>query len=139
MLGYDLRSDDTPIEANLEHLCRKNGDYKGSEVVKKQQTNGVDKRLTYFTIDEKVPLWGLEVVYRNGETVGFVRRADYGHFIDKPIGKAYVGRSGGGLVDENYLNDGRYELNVGGVKHVAKLHLRSPFDVDDQRINGFYV
>lgn len=31
--GFDLRSDDTPIEANLGFLCRKNGDYKGKNVV----------------------------------------------------------------------------------------------------------
>lgn len=138
LLDYDLRGDDTPIEANLEHLCRKNGPFKGSDIVNEQRKNGVHKRLAYLTIDEDIPLWGLEGVYRNGESVGFVRRGDYGFTIGKSIGKAYIKRNDGGCIDDGFLKDGHYELNIKGAKYPATLHMRSPFDEDDHRIHGFY-
>lgn len=138
LLDYDLRADDTPIEANLEHLCRKNGTFLGADVVEKQRKGGVNKRLVFITIDENIPLWGLEGVYRNGESVGFVRRADYGFAIDKSIGKAYIKHTDGKTVDDKYLTSGQYELKIKGVNYPAKVHLKSPFDADNQRSNGFY-
>lgn len=138
LLEYDLRGDDTPVEANLEHLCRKSGSYKGADIVEKQQRNGVHKRLAFLTIDEQIPLWGLEGVYRNGENVGFLRRGDYGFTIAKSIGKAYIKRNDGKIVDDKFLKDGHYELDVKGVKYTATLHMRTPFDSDDHRIHGFY-
>lgn len=121
--GSDLRTTDTPIEANLERLCRTNGKYKGHEIVAKQRAEGVKKRLTYFTMDKAVALWGNEGVYRNGEAVGFLRRADFGHTINKSIGNAFVKRADGQTVTDEYLEQGTYEIDVMGQKYEAKLHL----------------
>lgn len=89
----------------------------------KQRAEGAKKRLAYFTIDEKVPLWCLEGVYRNGEAVGVLRRADFGHTINKSIGSAFVKRSDGKIVSDNYLLQGKYEIDVMGQLYEAKIHL----------------
>lgn len=133
-----MRSDDTPIEANLENVCRGNGAYKGRDVIEKQQTDGVTKRLAFLTVSDEVPLWGLEGVYRNGVPVGHLRRAEYGHFINKSIGQSYISRSDGNPIDNEYLKQGTYEIDALGCMHPAKLHLKSPFDKTDQRILGHY-
>lgn len=33
-------------------------------------------------------MWGLETVYRNGQLVGYVRRAEYGYTCGNSIGHA---------------------------------------------------
>lgn len=123
--GYDLRSDDTPIEANLDIVCRQHDlPYQGCDIVKKQQTHGVCKRLALLTLKSKVPLWGLEGVYCNGNAVGYLRRAEFGYSIDKPIGKAYIN------LTERMANDwlnGEYEIDVLGNRYPAEIHTKTSF------------
>lgn len=136
--GFDLRADDTMIESNLGFCCRKDATYKGSDIVEMQRKNGIHKRLVYLTLNDQVPLWGLEGVYRNGEAVGHVRRGEYGYFIGKPIGKSFIRRSDGKPIDNEYLKNGSYEIDVLGKRYPAKLHLKTPFDPTNQRIQGLY-
>lgn len=136
--GYDLRSDDTPIEANLEMLCRKNGAYNGRQIVENQLKGGVTKRLVYFTLHDEVPLHGLEGVYRNDLAVGHLRRADFGYFLNKSIGKSYIHRNDGKPVDMDYLKQGSYQIDIMGKMYPAKIHIQSPFDPTNLRENGYY-
>lgn len=50
--GADLRSDDNPIEAGLEFVCRSNGNYLGKASVEECRTNGIKKRLVHLHINE---------------------------------------------------------------------------------------
>ncbi|XP_050073770.1 sarcosine dehydrogenase, mitochondrial [Anopheles maculipalpis] len=136
--GFDLRSDDTPIEANLGFVCRKNGEYQGKEIVDRQRENGVSRRLAFFTLREQVPIWGLEAVYRDGEIVGHLRRGEYGYTLQKPIGQAYVQRSDGSQITNQFLQTGHYQIEVMGKKYDADCHLRSPFDPKGERLLGIY-
>lgn len=38
----------------------------------------------------KVPMFGLEAIWRNGQVVGHVRRADFGFTIDKTLAYGYI-------------------------------------------------
>lgn len=143
ILGYhlwdsDLRSNDTAVESNLGVVCRPNATYKGSNIVENQMKNGVSKRLVYLTLDDNIPLWGLEGVYRDGKAVGYVRRGEYGYFIGKSIGKSFIHRENNQLVDDEYLKCGHYEISVLGKLYLAKIHLVSPFDATNQRVQGYY-
>lgn len=130
--------DDTPIEANLGFTCRKSGNYNGKEAIEKQRINGINKRLVYLTLDEKVPLFGLEGVYRNGVPVGHVRRAEYGYSLDKMVGKVFVKHPENKTVDAAFLKTGKFEIEVLGRKYAATCHLKSPFDPENKRIMGDY-
>ncbi|XP_058460300.1 sarcosine dehydrogenase, mitochondrial isoform X2 [Malaya genurostris] len=136
--GSDLRSDDTPVEANLGFTCRKHGDYQGRVVVERQLQNGVNKQLAFFTLNEQVSIWGLEAVYRNGELVGHLRRGEYGYTLHKPIGQAYVTRKDGDYVTNEYIKSGRYQIEIMGKLYNAECHLKSPFDPKGERILGIY-
>lgn len=50
--NFDIRLDDNPIEANLNHVCRINGEYSGKSEVNKVRQNGPKKRLCFFTLSE---------------------------------------------------------------------------------------
>lgn len=55
------------MEANLTFTCRKKGEYQGKDIVERQLKEGVTKKMAYFTLDEQVPVWGLEAVHRDGQ------------------------------------------------------------------------
>lgn len=50
--GADLRSDDNPIEAGLETVCRSSGKYLGKASVERYRKNGIKKRLVHLHINE---------------------------------------------------------------------------------------
>lgn len=125
--GHDLRSDDTPIEANLEWVCRKHGAYKGSDVIEKQRVNGVRRRLVHLTLDAEVPIWGFEGVYCNGNPIGYLRRADFGHSINKSIGKSFVCLNDDEKpFDVKSIDKEKIEIDVLGQLYPAKVYLHSP-------------
>ncbi|XP_047514356.1 sarcosine dehydrogenase, mitochondrial [Pieris napi] len=133
----DLRTDDNPVEANLAFTCRKNGDYIGNEFVTKAKVEGVTKKYAYFTLDEKIPIYGQEAIYRNGEVVGYLRRGDYAFHLDKPIGVGFVTNKGN-KVTLDYLSEGIYEIEVMGKRYKAACYPKSPFDPAGQRLLGNY-
>ncbi|XP_064420418.1 sarcosine dehydrogenase, mitochondrial [Latimeria chalumnae] len=136
----DLRPDDTPLEAGLAFTCKlKSGiPFLGREAIEKQKGAGLKKRLVCFTIDEKVPMFGLEAIWRNGKTVGHIRRADFAFAIDKTIGYGYIRNPDGGSVSPDFIRSGEYALEKMGVVFPAKAHLKSPFDPENKRVKGIY-
>lgn len=132
--GHDLRSDDSPLEANLGFTCRqpKNDQdtFRGRDAMLKR---GIQKKLIFLTLDDpqKPPLWGLEAVYCNGEIVGHLRRGDWSYTLDTAIGQCYVGV-------EKFDVDGEFEVESMGKIFKARTHLKSPFDSKGLRIMGEY-
>ncbi|XP_037949767.1 sarcosine dehydrogenase, mitochondrial [Teleopsis dalmanni] len=136
--SFDLRPDDTPIEAGLGFTCRKNGEYKGKAAIDKQRSEGIRRRLVYLTLKEQVPIWGLEGVYRNGEPIGILRRAEYAYALKKSLGQAYVQTKNNDIIDNKFITSGEYEIDILGKRYKADCHLRSPFDPEGKRILGIY-
>lgn len=119
--GYDIQSNDTAIESNLDIFCRTNGLYNGSSIIDQQRIAGVSKKLISFTIDVKIPIWGLECIYRNGNIVGYVRRGDFGYKINKSIGTAYICRDYDCPIGDSYLNIGAYHIKLFGKMYPIQL------------------
>lgn len=136
--SFDLRPDDTPLEAGLGFTCRKQGLYRGKEAIERQRKEGVRKRLVYLTLDDQVPIWGLEGVYRNGQAVGFLRRAEYAYYLGKPLGQTYLQTPDGQIINDDFILKGDYEIDVLGKRYQAQCHLRSPFDPEGRRVLGKY-
>ncbi|KAM4634695.1 sarcosine dehydrogenase, mitochondrial [Polymixia lowei] len=137
----DLRPDDTPLEAGLAFTCKLKSSipFLGRDRLEKQKKEGLRRRIVCFTIDEKIPMFGLEAVYRNGVPVGHLRRSDYGFFIDKTIGYGYIRNPDGGVVSPDFVKSGEFTLERMGVTYKAKAHLKSPFDPDNKRVKGIYA
>ncbi|XP_072287286.1 sarcosine dehydrogenase, mitochondrial isoform X2 [Pyxicephalus adspersus] len=136
----DLRPDDTPLEAGLGFTCKLKSStpFFGRDALERQKSEGLPKRLVGFTINEKVPLFGLEAIWRNGVAVGHIRRADFGFAIDKTIGYGYIRNPDGGSVTADFVRSGEYVLERMGVTYAAEAHLKSPFDPNNNRVKGVY-
>ncbi|XP_028457562.1 sarcosine dehydrogenase, mitochondrial isoform X1 [Perca flavescens] len=137
----DLRPDDTPLESGLGFTCKLKSSipFQGRDRLEKQKEEGLRRRIVCFTIDEKVPMFGLEAVFRNGTPVGHLRRSEYGFFIDKTIGYGYIRNPAGGVVSADFIKSGQFTLERMGVTYEAKAHLKSPFDPENKRIKGIYA
>jgi glycine cleavage system aminomethyltransferase T len=79
-------------------------------------------------------MWGGELVLRDGLAVGQVTSAAWGETLGSCVALAYVWRRDGDVVTSEYLNDGHYEINVGGNVLGASLHLKPPFDPTNVRV-----
>ena len=66
-------------------------------------------------------LHGRETIYRNGERVGWLSSAGYGHSLETPIGLGYIRNAAG--VSNNYLSEGSYQLEVAGELYDCSLSL----------------
>uniref|UniRef100_A0A5F9DDY0 Aminomethyltransferase folate-binding domain-containing protein n=1 Tax=Oryctolagus cuniculus TaxID=9986 RepID=A0A5F9DDY0_RABIT len=108
----DLRTDDSPLEAGLAFTCKLRSPvaFLGREALQEQRAAGLRRRLVCFTLEEKVPLFGLEAIWRSGQVVGHVRRADFGFAINKTIAYGYVREPGGGPVSLDFVKSGDYAL-----------------------------
>jgi sarcosine dehydrogenase len=140
----DLRPDDTPLEAGLAFACKlkTDVDFLGRAALEAQRERGIQRRLAAFTVPSDVPLFGLEGVYRDGESVGYLRRAAPAFSVDRTIGFAYVERpasdDSGKNVTPKWIREGTYELDVMGKRIPAEVHTRAVFDPDGLRIRGVY-
>ncbi|XP_035039805.2 sarcosine dehydrogenase, mitochondrial [Hippoglossus stenolepis] len=137
----DLRPDDTPLEAGLGFTCKLKSSipFLGRDRLEEQKKEGLRRRIVCFTIDEKIPMFGLEAVFRNGVPVGHLRRSDYGFFIDKTIGYGYIRNPDGGVVSADFIKSGDFTLERMGVTYKAKAHLKTPFDPENKRVKGIYA
>ncbi|XP_052037900.1 sarcosine dehydrogenase, mitochondrial [Apodemus sylvaticus] len=136
----DLRPDDSPLEAGLAFTCKLKTSvpFLGRKALEKQHATGLRRRLVCLTVEEEVPMFGLEAIWRNGHVVGHVRRADFGFAVNKTIAYGYIRDPSGGPVSLDFVKSGEYALERMGVTYAAQVHLKSPFDPDNKRVKGIY-
>ena len=135
--GSDIGPDHTPVEAGLGWAVKlkKNVDFKGRAAIEAQVSGGVKKMLACFTVDDpEVILLGRETIYRDGQRVGWLTSAGYGHTVGKPIGYGYVRNPEG--VDEAFLTSGAYELEVAAERVPCVLHLEALYDPEMARVKA---
>jgi glycine cleavage system aminomethyltransferase T len=84
--------------------------------------------------DPDVMIWGGELVRRDGGAVGQVTSAAYSATLRAGVGLAYVWARDGAPINAAYVNEGRYEINVGGRITPARLSLRALYDPDSAKI-----
>jgi glycine cleavage system aminomethyltransferase T len=80
----------------------------------------------------------LPSIHRSENFCGYWRRqvtsAAWAETLGACVGLAYVWRRDGEPVTTDYLETGRYEVNVGGVVCEATLHRRAPYDPEGLRV-----
>lgn len=93
LYGNDLTDTTSPIEANLGWITRlvDGNDFTSRAVFEKQKTEGVDKRLKGFVLEERgIPRKGYEIVDSGGEVIGEVTSGTMSPMLKKGIGMGYV-------------------------------------------------
>ena len=93
------------------------------------------RRLVCLTHDEpSARLLGGETILRNGQRVGWLSSGGSGHSVGQNIGLGYVRNEHG--VDDEYLEAGKYELEVRNQIVRARLHLQALYDPDNLKLRS---
>ncbi|MDP6120630.1 MAG: FAD-dependent oxidoreductase [Rhodospirillales bacterium] len=124
--GHDIGPDDTPLEAGNGFAVKldKPHPFLGREAILRQRDGGVGKRrVLVMAEDGDVFLQGGEPIVVDGEIVGHVTSAAYGHTVGASVGMGFV-KLGGGTV-EDLLAGARVEVEV-ACRRVAVWALREP-------------
>ncbi len=131
--GAELSPDDTPLEAGLGFAIDWNKPFLGREALLAQKQAGVRRRLVVFVLEDPEPvLWGSEPIYRDGKPVGCTTSGSYGHSVGGAIAMGYVSHSA--VVTPEFVQSGRFEINVSGRRYPATAYLRPPYDPERRRI-----
>lgn len=130
----DITPDDNPFEAGLGFGVKLNkGDFIGREALVNAKEAPLTRKIVMFTLDgnPEVMLYGNEPIYRNGEFIDTLTSGAYGFEVNCPVGMGYlVNRNG---ITAEWIKEGTYELMVEGRLYPATLHMRSPYDPNNER------
>ena len=135
--GHDITSEDTPLEAGLGFAVAldKPGGFIGRDALLRQKEGPLRRRLLVFSLEDPEPLlFGDEPIYRDGELVGRITSASYGHTIGRAAGLGYVTHPGG--VDRAFIESGRWELDIACERFPARASLRAPYDPQSLRVRA---
>jgi sarcosine dehydrogenase len=136
--GRELTPDDTPWQAGLGWAVKLDKpDFIGRKALLEAKGKPLTRRLVSVVLEDCEPLlWGGEALLRDGRPVGDLSSAAYGHTVGAAVGLGYVKREDGQAIDAAWLEQGRFEVDLAGVRLKAKLSLRCPYDPTGARIKG---
>jgi 4-methylaminobutanoate oxidase (formaldehyde-forming) len=136
--GHDIDNTDSVLEAGLGFAValHKPGGFIGREAVLAKKAAGpLTRRLAQVLIKDPQPmLYHAEIVHRDGAPVGYVRAASYGHTLGGAVGLAML--DAGGPLDQEWLDRGRFEVDIAGRRYPAIASLRPLYDPQMKRIKA---
>ena len=136
--GHDIDNTDSVLEVGLGFAVdlTKPGGFVGRDAVLAVKAAGVRRKLVQVLVQDPAPLLHhAEVVLRDGVPMGYVRAASYGHTLGGAVGLAMIERAGV-PVDEAWLREGRWEVEVAGTRFPALASLKPLYDPAMARIKG---
>jgi glycine cleavage system aminomethyltransferase T len=136
--GHDLSDEDTPLEAGLQFAIawHKPGGFVGREALERQRAAGLRRRLVTVALERADRmLYHNEPIWRDGELVGKVSSAMFGHTLGAPIGLGYLARPEAPVTAE-WIDAGRYEVEVADERIAARVSLRPFYDPASERVKA---
>jgi 4-methylaminobutanoate oxidase (formaldehyde-forming) len=128
--SHDIGPDDTPLDSGLAFTCAwdKPGGFLGREALLAQRERGVpSRRLVQFALRDPVPLlYHNEPIYRDGERLGFVTSAMYGHTIGASVALGYLSQAQG--VADHFVMSGEYEIAIAEQRIAARASISPLYD-----------
>ena len=113
---------------------KKPGGFIGLEALQAQKEAGLTRRLVQFALDDATPLlYHNEPICRDGAIVGRISSGMFGHHLGKSLGMGYVECQTLGEAPEAILQ-GKYEIEVAGVRYSAQPSLAPLYDPSSARI-----
>jgi glycine cleavage system aminomethyltransferase T/glycine/D-amino acid oxidase-like deaminating enzyme len=132
--GVDIDNTDNPLEAGLGFAVAwdKPGGFIGRDALLRARAEGPPRHRVVGLLaeDPAVDLFGNEPVRRDGEWVGYVRAAAYGHTVGGAVGLAQVACADG--VTGEWLKGGEFRVHTGAGDVPVQLQI-APF-YDPQRL-----
>jgi 4-methylaminobutanoate oxidase (formaldehyde-forming) len=134
--GHDMDNRDGIYSVGLGFTCdyEKEGGFKGKEAALLEKAQPATSRLLQILVLDPEPLmYHAEIVYRNDQVVGHVASASYGHTLGGAVGLAMV-TAPEGVVNKQFLEEGKWEIEIAGKKYPAKASLRPLYDPNNKKI-----
>ena len=136
--GHDIDNTDSVLEAGLGFAVdlKKPGGFVGRDAVLAKKAAGpLTRRLVQVLVKDPEPMmFHAEVVRRDGREVGYVRAASYGHTLGGAVGLAMI--QADRPLDQEYLDSGRWEVDIAGRLYPAIASLRPLYDPDMTKIKA---
>lgn len=139
--SHDIGDEDTPLEGGLGFTVAwdKPGGFIGREALLAQRARGaLPKRLVQVMLQdssEQAPLlYHEEPIVRDGRIVGSIKSGAWGHRLGRSIGMGYVSCEAG--VTREWLESGRWEIEVACQRHAAAVQLQPWYDPGNARIKS---
>jgi glycine cleavage system aminomethyltransferase T/glycine/D-amino acid oxidase-like deaminating enzyme len=139
--SHDIGDEDTPLESGLAFTCAwdKAGGFIGRDALLAQRAAGAPhKRLVQVKLEDDSDAAPLlhheEPIVRDGRVVGSIRSGAWGHRLGKSLGMGYVSFAQG--VSKDWLESGRWEVEVACVRHPAAVQLEPWYDPRGVRIKA---
>lgn len=137
--GHDMDNRDGIYSVGLGFTCdyEKEGGFRGKEAALKEKTAPATHRLVQVLIQDPEPLmYHAEVIYRNSKVVGHIASASYGHTLGGAVGLGMVSAAAGGaeVVNKQFLEEGKWEVEIAGKMYPAKVSLRPMYDPNNKKI-----
>jgi len=136
--GRELSPDITPYEAGLGFAVAldKPGGFKGQSKLAALKGQVPSRRVVSLVVDAPhTNLWGGELVLRDGAPAGFVTSAAFGHTIGRPVALGIV-NAGNAPLTKEWLDAGRWEIDLAGDRHMAAVSLKAPYDPASLRVRS---
>lgn len=94
----------------------------------------MSRRLVQVLVDDPEPLmYHGEPVLRNGEAMGYIRAASYGHTLGGAVGLAMI-EAGEPTRWPAYLRCGEWEVDIAGVRYPARVSLAPMYDPKMEKV-----
>lgn len=91
LYGNDINQETSPLEAGLGWVTKFNNEFIGSDVLKKQKEDGVERKLVGFRmIDRGIPRNGYKITDVEGNEIGEVTSGTQSPMLKEGIGLGYV-------------------------------------------------
>lgn len=135
--GHDIDNTDNAFEAGLGFAVDfKKPHFIGREMALKQKENGPLTRriLQVKVLNPDVFLYHAEIVKRNGVPVGYVRAGSYGHTLGGAVGLVMI--EAGEPITLDYINQGKWEIEVAGSTFDALVSIKPLFDPENKKIKS---
>ena len=112
----------------------KPGGFVGRDAVMAAKAAGpLARRLVQVLVTDPEPLmFHAEVVHRDGQPVGYVRAASYGHTLGGAVGLAMV--EARQPVTQAYLDEGVWEVDIAGRRYPAVTSIKPLYDPEMKRV-----
>jgi glycine cleavage system aminomethyltransferase T len=136
--GHDIDNTDTVLEAGLGFAVslKKPGGFIGREAVVAQKKAGpLKKRLLQVLVKDPEPMmFHAEVVHRDGQPVGYIRAASYGHTLGGAVGLTMI--EADEPITQAWIDAGRWEVDIAGKRYPAVASIKPLYDPDMERVKG---
>jgi 4-methylaminobutanoate oxidase (formaldehyde-forming) len=101
----------------------------------KEKPGPLKKRLVQFLLqDPEAMLYHHEPILYNGKMVGYLSSGNYGHTLGGSVGLGYVKNEEG--VSKDFIEAGRFEIDVAGVRIPARASLSALYDPRGERLKS---